>query len=83
MKVFLKQTINVNEPICNQKTLKQLIQFHRPPKANELDRLSIKKTQDPVIRLVKKKSTDGPKQIKVVFEAALTGSCCGRQSIAA
>ena len=37
---------NVYEPVCNRKTLKQLIQisileveFHRPPKANESDRL--------------------------------------------
>ena len=64
--------------VCNRKTLKQLIQilipeveFHRPPKVDESDRLSIKKTHDAAIHLVEKKSTDDPEQMKVLFEAAL------------
>ena len=64
--------------VCNRKTLKQLIQilipeveFHPPPKVNESDMLSIKKTHDAAIHLVEKNSTDDPKQMKVFFEAAL------------
>ena len=50
------------------------VEFHRPPKANESDQVSIKKTQDDatIIHLVDKKlSIDYPKQKKVLFEAAL------------
>ena len=50
------------------------VEFHRPPKANESEQVSIKKTQDDatIIHLVDKKlSIDYPKQKKVLFEAAL------------
>ena len=57
------------------------MEFHRPPKVNESDMLSIKKTHDAAIHLVEKNSTDDPKQMKVFFEAALL--CYERQSIAA
>ena len=71
---------NVHEPVCNRKTLKQLIQilipeveFHRPRKTNESPRLSIKKTRDASINihLVEQERTDGPRQMKVLFEAPL------------
>ena len=69
---------NVHEDVCYRKTLKPFTQilipemeFHRPPKANESDRLSIKKTQDPTIHLVEKKSSDNSKQMNVLFEATL------------
>ena len=68
---------NVHETVCNRKTLNQLIQnlpeeeFHRPPKATRSDRLSIKRTHDAAIHLVQKKSTDDPKQMKVMFEAVV------------
>ena len=42
-----------------------------PPKANESDRLSLKKTRDTTIHLVEKKSSDDSKQMNVLFEAAL------------
>ena len=44
---------------------------HRTTNANESDRLSIKKTGDAASQLLEKKSTDDPKEIKVLFEAAL------------
>ena len=47
------------------------VEVHRTTNANESDRLSIKKTGDAASQLLKKKSTDDPKQIKVLFEAAL------------
>ena len=47
------------------------MEFHRPPKANESDQLSIKKTRDTTIHLVEKKSSDDSKQMNVLFEAAL------------
>ena len=69
---------NVHEDLCYQKKLKLLtkilipeVEFHRPPKANEADRLSIKKTRDNTIHLVEKKSSDDSKQMNVLFEAAL------------
>ena len=40
-------------------------------KANKSDRLSVKKTRDTTIQLVKKKSSDDSKQMNVLFEAAL------------
>ena len=50
------------------------VEFHRPPKANESHRVSIKKTQDDatIIHLVDKKlSIHYRKQKKVLFEQAL------------
>ena len=47
------------------------VEVHRTTNANESDRLSIKKTGDAASQLLEKKSTDDPKQIKVLFEAAL------------
>ena len=50
------------------------VEFHRPPKANESHRVSIKKTQDDatIIHLVDKKlSIHYRKQKKVLFEPAL------------
>ena len=69
---------NVHEDVCYQKKLKPLtqilipeVEFHRPPKANESDRLSLKKTRGTTIHLVEKKSSDDSKQMNVLFEAAL------------
>ena len=72
------ETNNVHEDLCYRKTLKPLtqilipeVEFHRPPKANESDQLSIKKTRDGTIHLIEKKSSDNSKQMNVLFEAAL------------
>ena len=46
-------------------------EFHRPPKANKSDRLSIKKTHDAAAHFVQTKSTDDSKQMKVMFEAVV------------
>ena len=69
---------NVHEDVCYRKTRKPLaqilipeVEFHRPPKANESDWLSIKKTRDTTIHLVEKKSSDDTKQMNALFEAAL------------
>ena len=53
----------------------------RPPKANESDRKSIKKTQNAANHLVEKKSIHGPKQMKVL--TMKLHFCYGRQSVAA
>ena len=47
------------------------VEVHRTTNANESDRLSIKKTRDAASQLLETKSTDDPKEIKVLFEAAL------------
>ena len=56
---------NVHEDVWHRKTLRPLtqilipeVEFRRQPKANEPDRLSIKKTRDNIIHLVEKKSKD-------------------------
>ena len=61
---FIKVNI-VLEDVCNWKMLKPLtqilipeVEFHLPPKANESDHLSVKKTWDTTIHLVEKKSID-------------------------
>jgi len=69
---------NVHEDVCYRKTLEPLTQilipegeFHRPPKANESDRVSVKKTRDNTIHIVEEKSSDDSKQMNALFEAAL------------
>ena len=48
------------------------VEVHRTTNAlNESDRLSIKKTRDAASQLLETKSTDDPKEIKVLFEATL------------
>ena len=47
------------------------VEVHRTTNANESDQLSIKKTGDAARQFIEKKSTDDPKEIKVLFEAAL------------
>ena len=47
------------------------MEVHRTTNANELDQLSIKKTRDAACQFLEKKSTDDPKEIKVLFEAVL------------
>ena len=47
------------------------LEVHRTTNANESDQLSIKKTRDAARQLLEKKSTDDPKEIKVLFDAAL------------
>ena len=79
--IFMGESIeanNVHEDVCYRKTRKPLaqilipeVEFHRPPKANESEWLSIKKTRDTTIHLVEKKSSDDSKQMNALFEAAL------------
>ena len=45
------------------------VEVHRTTNANESDRLSTKR--DAASQLLETKSTDDPKEIKVLFEAAL------------
>ena len=74
--------------VRNRKTLQQLIQilipeveFHRPPKVNESDRLSIKNTHDAAIHLIE---TKGILTIQNKWKYCLKlHSCYERQSIAA
>ena len=47
------------------------VEVHRTTNANESDRLSINKTGDAASQFLEKKSTDDPKEIKVLFEATL------------
>ena len=74
------EATNVHKDVCNRKTLNPFtqilipeVEFHQPPKANESDRLSIKKTRETIIHLVEKKSSNASKQMNVLFEA-----CYGR-----
>ena len=77
-----------NCTVCNRKTLQQLLQilipeveFHRPPKVTESDRLSTKKTHDAAIHEVEAK---GILAIQNKWNYCLKlHSCYERQSIAA
>ena len=68
---------NVHEDAWKRKARKPLtqilipeVEFHRPPKANKSDRLSVKKTRDTTIHLVEKKNSDDSKKMNVFLEAA-------------
>ena len=47
------------------------VEVHRTTNANESDQLSIKKTGDAARQFLEQKSTDDPKEIKVLFEGTL------------
>ena len=84
MAVVMSQCIDFSPPERNKVAFVEVavsggstvpkVEFHRPPKANESDQVSIKKTQDDatIIHLVDKKlSIHYRKQKKVLFEPAL------------
>lgn len=70
---------NVDDPTCSRKTLKQLIQreipgveFHRPKKINESERVTIKRIRDKAIQLSESSNSDlGDEDIKTIFNAAI------------
>lgn len=70
---------NVENHSCSRKWLKQLIQkeipnveFHRSPKANESERISIKRTRDSAIHLTETTmADDDDEDIKTIFNAAI------------
>lgn len=72
------ESINVQQPACNRRALKRLIQvsipdveFHQAEKVNESDRVSIKKTRDAAMNLAEKENNDDPEEMKLLFKAAL------------
>lgn len=74
----IRRANNAGNPECSRKALKQLIQdsipeveFHRPLKVNESERLSIRKTRDAAIHLAEKENTNGTEEMKLLFKAAL------------
>ena len=78
---------NVHEDVWHRKTLRPLtqilipeVEFRRQPKANEPDRLSIKKTRDNIIHLVEKKSKDDSNKWMYCLKLP---SCYGKQSMVA
>jgi hypothetical protein len=70
---------NVEDPTCSRKTLKQLIQreitgveFHKPKKVNESERVSIKTTRDVAIQLSESSKSDLEEEdVKTLYNAAL------------
>ena len=68
---------NVVNPKCSRKKLKQLMQteipnieFHRPKRVNEAERISIKSTRDAAIQLVEETSVNSDMDMKVLYNAA-------------
>ena len=69
---------NVQDPTCTRKVLKQLIQseipdveFHRPKKVNESERVSIKSTRNIAIQQSENASIgDRHEEMKTIFDAA-------------
>ena len=75
--VSILQANNVTNPPCSRKTLKQLIaneiphvEFHKPRRMNESERLSIKKTRDAAIQSSEEASPERSKEIKILYNAA-------------
>ena len=68
---------NVNSPTCSRKTLKQLllseipeIEFHKPVRVCESERVSIKKTRDAAIHLAENAQADVNSDMKTLYDAA-------------
>ena len=68
---------NVVNPKCSRKKLKQLMQteipnieFHKPKRVNEAERISIKSTRDAAIQLVEETSVNSDMDMKVLYNAA-------------
>lgn len=68
---------NVQDPTCTRKTLKALLQrelpdveFHRPKRVNESDRVSIKRTRDIAIQQSEDSSSDCEEEMRTIFVAA-------------
>ena len=68
---------NVNSPTCSRKTLKQLllseipeIEFHKPVRVCESERVSIKRTRDAAIHLAENAQVDVDSDMKTLYDAA-------------
>ena len=68
---------NVDNPTVSRKSLKQLllseipgIEFHRPKRVNESERVSIKITRDAAIQEAEDQRTDLDDEMKTLFDAA-------------
>ena len=69
---------NVSNPSCNRKVLKQMLQdeipnieFHKPTRVNESERVTIRITRDATIQLSEdKNTTDCTEEMKTLFNAA-------------
>ena len=68
---------NVSHPTCSRKVLKQLLQneipeieFHKPKRVNEAERVTIKKSRDAAIQLSETVNTACAEEMKILYDAA-------------
>ena len=69
---------NVPDASCKRKVLKQLLQmeipdieFHKPKRVNESERVSVKKTRDEAIQLAEEQGVIGDSEMKTPLDAAM------------
>ncbi|XP_068742068.1 uncharacterized protein [Montipora capricornis] len=69
---------NVPDASCKRKVLKQLLQkeipdieFHKPKRVNESERVSAKKTRDEAIQLAEEQGVIGDSEMKTLLDAAM------------
>ncbi|XP_068695961.1 uncharacterized protein [Montipora foliosa] len=69
---------NVPDASCKRKVLKQLLQkeipdieFHKPKRVNESERVSAKKTKDEAIQLAEEQGVIGDSEMKTLLDAAM------------
>ena len=72
---------NVKTKTCNRKAIKKLIQaeiedveFHKPKRVNESERVSIKESRDAAIELSETANEDCTSNMKTLYDAAVLQS---------
>ena len=75
--VSILKSNNATSHPCSRKTLKRLIssqlsevEFHKPKRLNESERLTIKKTRDAAVQLSEEVTLERSEEIKILYDAA-------------
>ena len=75
--VSILKSNNATSPRCSRKTLKRLIssqipeiEFHKPKRLNESERLTIKKTRVAAVQLSDEFNLERSEEIKILYDAA-------------
>ena len=75
--VNILKSNNATSPPCSRKTLKRLIspqipevEFHKPRRLNESERLTIKKTRDAAVQFSEESNLERSEEIKILYDAA-------------
>ena len=66
----IAQENNVRENTCSRKAIKD-VEFHKPKRANESKRVSIKESRDNAIQLSETVNVNTASNVKTLYDAAL------------